>query len=356
MPTANLQAVREQMLARQYVNRLLAQARHAARRADGLASRINTATEAVSNCETRNAQFATQGADRVGRHLVALAVVPAAYLVDYLLLAPSIEFLIGGAETEASWTVTFAQAVTPAALLLIEAGIASRRALAEDEATYGQRGALWFWTGLGLLPATIAATLAVATQLARAQQDGLPQTLVFLALPAALGALAFLLHAFILLNSRLLHEAKGYALFRVERAGGQRKVARATRARARTLDNLSNTLTEYLQRLQAYNANFPEARMEPGPFDATARREINTLMGYEFIQAPAANPGNAASGAASASQQGTLNNQTAPAASNQPPTNQAPPEPQPANGGGEAEYLRTILTRAVRERDSEVQP
>lgn len=354
MPSATPQIMREQRLSRQHNNRLLSQIRRDARLAERLTGEISAATEAVNNCDARNAQFVGQGAESVGRHLLALAAVPAAYLVDYFLLAPSIEFLVGGSDAEAGWTVSFAQAVTPAALLLIEAGIASRRALAEDEAAaYGQRGALWFWTGLGLLPPTIAATLAVATQLAKAQQEGLPQTLIFLALPAALGALAFLLHAFILLNSRLLHEAKAYAIFRAERAARQRKAARVTRAREQTIDDLSNALTEYLQRLQAYNTNFPDAPMEPGPFDAMARREVNRLMGYEFIQDPEANRGNAA---APASSQDPTVNQHAQSTEAQTSVPQTPAEARPANSSGEEEYLRTILTRTVRERDSEVQP
>lgn len=361
---------REQHLYARAINQRLRATHTAVHRVAGLSRDIGQAETALTNLQTANAPLAQATADQFGGHLVLGLALPAAYAVDYFLFSPSVEFLVGGSLGRPAWEVELAKFVAPAAVLLVETGISILRAHAEDDAAaFGSRRAFSFWTVMGLAMALVMPAFAIATQMAA--RESLSHATMLLI--AALGLLAFLIHAVVLFGGQRFRSAKAFFLFKLQQMSARSRVRRLEDRRAQARENVTGTFSDYFQRLNAYNTAYSQARIEPGPFDATARREINDLFGYEIIQSPPAAGG------------GNVGNAPSPgtpppgAPPNPPPPFVPPPPPPPppvrpapppptattatATGtspntnavDGENEYLRQILESRIRQADAEVQ-
>ena len=265
----------------------------------------------------------------ISTSLLLLLIYPAAYLLDTFLLSGNAK-QIAKDFAQGNQTLIYAAIfVIPLVILLTEAYFQTQWAIATT------RGQMWLWGAASVLmclavPATIvgfsmatAGGGSIGTRAAQVQSWHLIGKAV----------LAFFAHFAILLGGSRLHQAKTYLIFKVKDKLLDRRSRRLAREIERDATALTNTFNDYFQQLSNFNAAYAERRIEPGPFDALTRREINQAFGYEIIAAPpetnpptqsGAAPANNSDGATPAADSETGAGHPATEASN-PPVNPANP-------------------------------
>jgi hypothetical protein len=241
-----------------------------------------------------------------------------------------------------------ARAFIPAGIILVEIAIAIQLTSAREESSeYGNSSVgFWSWLAIGILFAAFMPVTVIATHLA-ANVDNTDPNLAaaFNWQAVGLAMLALVAHVSILFGGNLAHEAKAFLTFKVVQGSLRRQSRSQGAIFERHAQAACISFGAYMHRLAGHNPNYPGSRIEPGPFDVVTRSLINERYGYEIIQTP--------NGAVTNGGNGSQPPPTPPSPENQGSTERTSEE---NNADGENDYLRTILSRKMRDEDSEVRP
>jgi hypothetical protein len=286
------------------------------------------------------------------------------YILDYFLFTPVAEFLVGQSIRSSWQAIEIAKALTPATIIMLEVYIAVQIYFAREEAAdYGGKSAIWAWCAIGGVFALVMPCAAVATSLAAQLGINNDQgATAFRFLTGGLACLALVAHTAVLFGGHPAHEAKAYVFFRLKHGQLQRRLRNGRADIGRKSRGAGRVFTIYRNRLEQHNAAF-QPRIDPGPFDLITRSFLNEHFGYEVIQAPRNDdtqnaidqpPTTPVPGTDQAHATEETNGRNNQARTTQP-NNMSAGAAEPADNG-EADYLRTILERQVRNDESEVRP
>jgi hypothetical protein len=241
-------------------------------------------SQALRDHEETHPDFVRLHFRSVAVFLFLLVVLVAVWWVDFLLFSSTAEYFAGRVFHSWLWLVPIVCFFSPAILLLIEIGIGLQRDLARDEGGFGSNVRVLGWTAIGVLLAFVVPLAAVAATLAaQPSVSDSDATAALRMQTAALAILAFAGHLLVLFGGRYAHESKAFAAFKLSQLSLRAKV-RLCERRARVMAEAAiSAFKDYYHQREIHNAEFPEAPVEAGPFDALTRDFINERFGYEFI-------------------------------------------------------------------------
>ena len=151
-----------------------------------------------------------------------------------------------------------------------------------------------------------------------------------------------------LFGGRLAIESKSWAVFRLRMSSLQSRVRQAQSAYQSHSRTAADRFSIYLQDLNTHNSTYPDARIEAGPFDKSAREILNEAYGYEVIRTPATS---------------TVDSKAQGQPPRTQPVSQTPPPAQHPTPGSSAkspqdnvEGWRDVFEREMREQEAEVRP
>jgi len=242
-------------------------------------------------------------ANTVGFYLIGLLPL-FVYVIDVLLLAAANEYLVGlryGAGGNMAAAAIF---ILPACVIWLELSVSQHRLEARQKAErlsvvarQKDRVAYWKWSIIGGLLALVLPALVIATVLERELSGsigladlGLTKTMLLLGLIL----LALVCHVMMIYGGENANRAWSYLIYRFRRGrlqrGAEREEAICEDGRAVVAEGFNT----YMEAFDEYNRHHPEARIQPGPFDASVREIINAYFGYAVIpnpEGPRAAPG-----------------------------------------------------------------
>ena len=179
---------------------------------------------------------------------MVLLGLPAVVLINLLLIAAPIEYIVGRSLDEDSQLAQFAIFAVPILLLIVEIVISVQllRAIDEDEDTRPWRVAGWVF--IIITPALILATAIAQGDLA--SPENWPATL-------ALIALAGVTDASIVFGGAVIDEALAYFYFQCKRGLLQVQLLQATSLLWGFGRKVVATFNPYMQILDRYNNRYP---------------------------------------------------------------------------------------------------
>lgn len=212
---------------------------------------------------------------------VLLLIYPAVYALDVFLLSGNAKQLVKDFAQGNQVLIYAAILAVPLAILLTETYFQTQWSVAT---VGGQR---WLWGTASVLMCLAMPAIIVGFSMSTSVNNGGARTaqvqnwhLVGKA------AMALFAHAAVLLGGKKLHDAKNYLVFKIVDNRFTRRLRDLRRRIAEGETTLSNTFSEYFQRLGDFNTTNTGHRIEPGPFDEITRSEINRAFGYEIIAVP----------------------------------------------------------------------
>jgi hypothetical protein len=221
-----------------------------------------------------------------------------------------------------------------------------------------------FWTGAGIVLACVMPLGAIATQLAALSvATGAMVIGMHVAMLAVLAILSLVSHSLLVFSGHPLFEAKAYWLFRWNYFRATRMQALAQKQLTDEGRRMGDQFAMYSRDLTEWNSQSSHARIEGGPFDVITREELRDWYGYEIVQLPPTQREPSPTAGQGASQNSTaIQTETHSGATSQESTPPLEEDTDPASAGtrteadGEAEYLRTILARRLRDEEDTVRP
>ncbi len=234
-----------------------------------------------------NLELIMADAKRRAGYVIILIAALAVYGVDFILLSAVAEYFARRVYTD-PLMVGLARLVIPAAILIIEIMIASQRAFAQEWAVeHGASKTSWIWVGFSLLLLCVLPSMLVATHIV-SMPAKMTQNLEIVNMLQMVGlvALAIVMHGVVLYGGQLAVEAKAYLYLtfrswrlnaQIGRLDGKYEEAAASATRAYILHERT---------VQEYRAMFPNSEMNPGPFDITTHRLLQTRLGREIPGLP----------------------------------------------------------------------
>jgi len=269
----------------------------------------------------------------------------AVYGVDLILFAAVAGYFVK--QNFSGRFATIAQVLVPAFIVVIEMALSMQRDSAYRDYLegFGSRLRLGAWTTLTVLCTLVMPAAVVATFLAGQGDDFAPW--VSIPLIITLAGLSLVCHVLMLCGGRLALESKSWAVFRLRMSSLQNRIRSAQSAYQANSRQAADRFSVYLQDLNAHNTTYPNARIEPGPFDKSTRETLNEAYGYEVIRTPAASP-------AGPQREGQQPSTQPP--SQTPPFQQSPQEaPQEPLEDSPSDW-RNAFERQMREQEAEVRP
>lgn len=277
--TIQLNELRRQKLFRQITQSVLPVHTHA-HLAEKYQRALTAAQQKLQMLREINLELVMADATRRAAYVIILVAALAVYGVDFILLSAVAEYFARRVYTD-PFMVTLARLVIPAAILIIEIMIASQRAFAQEWAVeHGASKTSWIWIVFSLLLLCVLPSMLVATHIvsmpAKMTQD---LEIVNILQMVGLVALALVMHGVVLYGGQLAVEAKAYLYLtyrswrlnrRIGHLDSQYQNAAALATRAYILHERS---------VQEYRATFPNSEMNPGPFDNTTSRLLQTRLG-----------------------------------------------------------------------------
>ncbi|MDF0555619.1 hypothetical protein [Kamptonema sp. UHCC 0994] len=318
----------------------------------------------LRHLEDRSPEFIELGPRQTILFIVVLLGLPAVVVINLLLIAAPVEYIVGRNLDEDSPLVQFAIFVVPILLLIVEIVISVqlRRAMDEGEDTRPWRIAGWAF--IIITPALILATAIAQGDLA--SPENWPAMI-------ALIALAGVTDASIVFGGEIVDEALAYFYFQCRRGLLQIQLLQAISLLWVAARKVVTTFNPYLQILDRYNNQHQEQPIAAGPFSEWFRLGVNTAYGYQIIPnpnyppLPADNP--------IPDSPFTLRSPLPPARDNfsQTQENTAPPAPQPVSAettpipdaeaepdndgdAAEEEYRRNLQAEQVRRAEESIEP
>jgi hypothetical protein len=154
--------------------------------------------------------------------------------------------------------------------------------------------------------------------------------------------LALVAHGSVLFGGWLALDAKTFLYVKARQAVLRARANKAESITQNDAEAAGAAFSNYVQRLNVYNDDYPEDRLQAGPFDAVTARVLAEHFGHEVINTGGA-PGETS----------PRNGQDEPVEENSMPVSAIDNEPQ-GDTDAENEYLRRILEQRRREDESEV--
>jgi hypothetical protein len=341
----------------------------------------------LQQLEESHPEFTDLTLDRIILHWILLAVIPIIYLIDVWLFFQTALTLAHYSFTYRLWMVNVACYLLPLLVLGIEVAVASQMYAARhpDSGLVANTLSSRKWFTLGLVLMIVMPTLVISTHPALGgwgQGDHLSKLLTW-----QLGgfvALVIVTHFFVIFGGDLAHNAKAYAVFSCRRLSLRQTIRRCEAQHQQAAQAAVESFGAYWRMLDEYKRLDPDMPILAGPFDRVTRDLINKLHDYEVIEASAAeaSKGVLDDNILIASKDGKVpaygdgstgtnkNGRRLPAPPQSPdggalPPSTAPllspiapvPATMPVDDGemdGTEHYLRTLLTRQVRDEESEV--
>jgi hypothetical protein len=316
-------------------------------RVNQLGQQAEQAVQQAAQERQRATVLQQQHPEIIGNHRLAflayvrLATVPIVYALDFLLLAPGVDFLITTAFGDDPTLMTLGRFIVPALIILLELAIGAARLTSEDTPMF------WGWVGAGVAVAFVPALLF---WLAFSGQDStlLPISPLFYVVVAVLSVAG---HLVIVSSTDDFMEAAQaigvQAAYTTARTTAARAEARHRQVSLRCWNEFAR-LARAVELLRNRGLNVPLY------FSREARETINAHQ-PGAIQGP---PAPAAPAGANGPNPGGQGTAAAPGAAQpaQPAAAMGPqPAPAPANDDQEAEnaYQRALAGR-IRDLDGEV--
>ncbi len=258
----------------------------------------------------------------------------AVYVIDVVLFAAVAEYFAKQSFAGSPFLAGLSRFLIPAAIVVIEMVLSIQRDAAYRESLegFGNRGRLWAWTAASVFCTLVMPAAVIAIFLAGEGSDFTPW--ISIPLLITLAGLSLVCHILMLFGGRLAMESKSYVSFRLQQSSLQNRIRQSNRVYATHSQGAADRFAAYLQDLNAHNGAFPNARIEPGPFDKDTRQVVNDVYGYEVIRTPA----------------GAVPTTQAVAA---PPPNPAVPPTPPEDNSPD---WRSVYERQMRDQETEVRP
>lgn len=334
--------------------------------------RIADLTQEAKHLNTTNAEFENLNPVRSAQYAIIAVLALAAYAVDLALYRPVSQFFTGQdlLPSGVKWFFTFAM---PAGILIIELGICAHRT--HHSELHARQlegpGAFTLWTLFSLLMNIVIPSAVVGTFMAGYSDLSPAIRNVML---VSLGVLAFVSHGAIIWGGNLAIEAKGFVSFRI-----QRRLQRGEIDREQCLLNEAEQAARdgfgtFVDARDLFNAEAPASLRIGAPLlDAVTVEVLNRIYGRQVIQEPGA-PAENTPGQGSSPEPAPSPQATAPSARDAKSDGDQPPQPadrvdeqndnrsnppaspsgEEGRANGEMDYLRTVLSRHVRESEGEV--
>ncbi|MFB2891617.1 hypothetical protein ACE1CI_01605 [Aerosakkonemataceae cyanobacterium BLCC-F50] len=227
--------------------------------------------------ESRSPEFIELGPRQTILFIVVLLGLPAVVVINLLLIAAPVEYIVGRNLDDDSQLVQFAIFAVPILLLIVEIVISVQllRAMDEGEDTRPWRVAGWAF--IIITPAFILATAIAQGDLA--SPENWPATI-------ALIALAGVTDASIVFGGEIVYEALAYFYFQCRRGLLQIQLLQAISQLWVAARKVVANFNPYLQIHDRYNNQHPDQQIAAGPFSEWFRRGVNTAYGNQIIPHP----------------------------------------------------------------------
>jgi hypothetical protein len=234
-----------------------------------------------------NLELVMADAKRRAGYVIILVAALAVYGVDFILLSAVAEYFARRVYTD-PFMVGLARLVIPAAILIIEIMIASQRAFAQDWAVeHGASKTTWIWVVFSFLLLCVLPSMLVATHIA-SMPTKMTQNLEIVNILQMVGlvALAIVMHGVVLYGGQLAVEAKAflYLTFRSWRLN--RRIGSLDNKYQKATTSATRAYILHERIVQEYRAMFPNSEMNPGPFDITTHRLLQTRLGRKIPGLP----------------------------------------------------------------------
>jgi hypothetical protein len=317
------------------IRRTLEETRTHARRA-AQARRTNRQLDQQKNqLVATNSPLANVDIHRKTVYLWLLFGMLAVYCIDVVLFASVVEYFVNQSFAGSPWLADIARFLVPAAIVVIEHVLSIHRDSAHREHLdgFGSSHRFWAWSILSAFCALVMPMAVIAIFMAGEGDDFTPWVSVPLLI--TLAGLSLVGHILMLFGGRLAMESKSWAIFQAQMRPLQARLRQSDQTYTRHSQIAADRFTSYLHDLEEYGPIYPNAPIQPGPFDRDTREVVNEVHGYDAIRMPGAPP-------------------AAPMQANAPA---APPDNPPQNPPQENQTdWRTTYEREVRDQETEVRP
>lgn len=260
-----------------------------ARRADNAQAGRDESRERNRQAAIDNADLDTEDPLQDVGQLLMVAVIPAAYLLDYFLFNNFVTYMLAASQPSESY-LFWARLIAPAVVVMVEVVLATllyaawRKADTWRDPAFIAWGALSVATMLGF--SLITAATMVASEGAASMWD-LTAWEVMLLVPATV--FSAIPHALLLFSGRTGY----YGKVLVYKNGRRWWIRRLDRRYTRQADKAVASFRYFARRVNDYRAvHGHNPWSDPRTFTDIARRIINERLGEEVIPLPTAHRGN----------------------------------------------------------------
>jgi len=272
---------------RRQIGNLLRDTQRQAHVSQSFSTKQKEAVLDLEQLEQSHPEFTDLTIERMVLYGVLFVALPIIYLIDLMLFFQTALVLSDYAFTYRSWMVTVFCYLIPALVLGIELGVASQMYAARQPQSGAGTNNLSYgkWFVLGLMLLIVMPTLVISTHPALefwGQGDHLSKLLTWQLVGFV--ALVIVTHCFVIFGGDLAHNAKAYALFSGRRLALRQTIRRCEARHQQAAQTAVESFGTYLRMLDEYRRLDSNVPMAAGPFDSVTRNLINQLHGYEVIK------------------------------------------------------------------------
>lgn len=255
------------------------------RRAD---TRCTRAEERLDEIAETNPDFVFSEARRTARLITVLVGLVAIYILDFVLMSPTVEDLVGRIGVENSALMWTLRATIPLMIMGLEVFLGvlwmNQR---DEELDAGEGSRSYMWLALGVLTAAVI-PLGVANSVVAeygAYTGDPTMQKVTLVRGSMLILLAFCGHMTLLLGGRVVEDVRAESLYIGVRARWNREFAAAENRRERSAARVKAMVSAYADTLQQHNEIAARGQaLKAGPFSVDDCRTVNEIFGTEFLK------------------------------------------------------------------------
>ncbi|HSK73471.1 MAG TPA: hypothetical protein VK892_17365 [Pyrinomonadaceae bacterium] len=335
-----------------------------AHRADNARDESKKVSSDLSLLEGENRQFVTSSSSKITRYYVTAVIILAVYIIDTLLFGGVATLLAKSAFPDNDAMHYLVKFITPLAFLAIEIYLALLiYEKSQKRAQIGQNNSrMNLWIILGIIFALVMPALVISSHPDTVRLINSSESLAALLTTRLIGLtiVAFTVHAIVIFSGGHATEAKAFLLYRSKHKKLENQIQNLNRDFEQCYQSVINNYNAYSLELETYNQQFPNMRISPLNFDTVTRNFIRECLTGETGSDAAANTNQNQNRADSDVQPNAadpnLNYANNHADNgfelNQP--NQNGNQSESDSADGENEYLRSVLTRNIKDADDEV--
>ena len=283
----------QQMDSRRQLSSLLHRNRDIAHRAAAHRDARTRRQAAKTGLELRHPDFANAIAGKItGNYIIALSAI-AVVFIDILLFGALADFLVRLGFGGNPAFILAAKIILPIMVVWLELKLATLLAMEQEKHIegMGRTRQYWFYLSFGIMIVCIMPAISLATTLAIRSGTPAGARLAFDAMAIGLAVLALAAHGLVLFGGQGANRAMAHVVFNVKHRNLNRSIQRSDIRYRREANQLIVATTSYINAFTDHNMRYPDARIEPGPFDRVTRETVNEVFGYEVVQAPAGTRG-----------------------------------------------------------------